>query len=263
MVVSGYAPFVTRREKQMPFYVTTIGNPRYQTVVHRPLGIEDSQLLYTISGRGNIFLNGKTYEVEQGMLVFLPPHTAHEYHCISERWETLYITFNGSGIRDFWDTEPAIWERMDGFSFESWYNKLYQYKYQPEMAKKLSIELYSMLLELKEHVTQTAAGLQKKQHMLTQAMYYLAEEKDPELEKIAVRLGISKSHFCRIFKEFTGYRPFEYMNLLRIQKGKELLKDSRMSIQEIAGAVGYESHSYFSMLFKRYVGMTPGEYRKS
>lgn len=259
MKVTGYVSFITLQEKKMAFYIATIGCTQFQTIVHRPLGIENFQFLYTQSGKGQVFLNGTTYELKKGSILFIPPNTAHEYHRIDTEWKTLYITFNGSSLPGFFDLEPAVWTFP--FDFEKWWNLLYFYKQKPDYFKELSVSLYSMLLEIKDHAAQTSLLTPQKQHMLTYAMHYLAEEPEPQLHKITEELGISEAHFCRIFKEYTGYRPFEYMNLIKIQKARELLKNSKLGISEIAKSVGYESHSYFSLLFKRYTGMTPTEYR--
>ena len=58
MKISEYLSFATLIEKNLPFYIATIGNPKYQPPVHRPLGIEDYQLLYTLGGEGCCFING-------------------------------------------------------------------------------------------------------------------------------------------------------------------------------------------------------------
>ena len=53
-----------------------------------------------------------------------------------------------------------------------------------------------------------------------------SENNNINLSDIADEFNISKEHFCRIFKEYTGYRPFEYVNRVKIQKAKELLKNT-------------------------------------
>lgn len=262
MKVSGYATFVTANEKNMPFYIASIGNPKYQTIVHRPLGISDYQLLYTAAGKGECFLNGQTYALKPDSLYYLPPGVPHEYAVTGDLWETFYITFNGSGTAGFFDFEPTIWQLDKAFVFEDWYQALYTLKWQPENSRRLSAVLYAMLLEIKEYCIQAAtATARKKEHVMIQAMHDMAENAVCSLSEIAENAGVSEAYFCRTFKAYTGFRPFEYLNRLKIQKAKELLCSSALPIGEIAGEVGYESHSYFSMLFKRYVGVTPAEYR--
>ena len=89
----------------------------------------------------------------------------------------------------------------------------------------------------------------------------MTENSNVNLSDIVSMLNISEEHFCRIFKDYTGFRPFEYINRLKIQKAKELLKNSELNIKDISFQTGFENHSYFSKLFKRYTGCTPSEYR--
>lgn len=260
MKIHDYIPFTTLQEKKTAFYIGTIGNVKSQVLVHRPLGIQDYQLLYTVSGKGAAFVQGETYELKKGSILFSPPNTAHEYHRLTSEWETLFITFNGCGIPGFFDPEAAVWNA--DFDFEGWWKLLHAYRQDPKRARDLSISLYAMLLELKDAIRQPLSPALKKQHVLAQAMHYLAEEKEPQLSTLASMLHMSEAHLCRLFKEYTGYRPFEYMNLIRLQKARELLQSSSLSVGEVARACGYESHSYFTMLFKRHTGMTPTEYRQ-
>ena len=262
MKCSGYLPLATLREKSMPFYVATIGNPKYQTIVHRPLGIEDYQLLYTVVGKGECFINGSTYELKEGSLFYLPSNYPHEYHSTCKRWETLYITFHGSGVKRFFDFEPWIVYLSDKFDFEGHYHTLLQYKQSVSAENQLSVSLYAMLLELKDCLEFSSVSSRQKMDMMSAVLHSFSEEPQISLSDIARKYGISEEHFCRMFRKYTGFRPFEYINLLKIQKAKELLSNTDLDIREIAKQVGYESHSYFSMLFKKYMGETPTEYRK-
>ena len=261
MVISSYSTFLTTQEKNMPFFLATIGRVNYQTVVHRPLGIEHHQFLYTLSGKGSVFISGKTFELKPGSMLYLPPNIAHEYHCVEDKWETAYITFGGSGLNNFWDFEPSVWTNGQDFEFEKWFDILESYKNNPDMEKERSITLYALLIEFKEKAIYVSNSAKKKKHIFTLAMHELCECTEPNLENIAKKIGVSESHFCRVFKEYTGFRPFEYMNRLKLHKAKELLKSTDMSVKEVSEAVGFASHSYFSKLFKYYIGVTPSEYR--
>jgi len=82
------------------------------------------------------------------------------------------------------------------------------------------------------------------------------------LDEAAQRLDLSSSYFSRIFKEITGMTWREYMLAVKIEKGKELLRDPLKSIKEIAYELGYNNPAHFSLMFKRRVGLSPTEYRK-
>jgi transcriptional regulator GlxA family with amidase domain len=64
-----------------------------------------------------------------------------------------------------------------------------------------------------------------------------------------------------VFKIETGLTPSEYLARLRMDKARQLLKTTFLSIKQIMAAVGYNSKSYFAKHFKRHCGVTPSEYR--
>ena len=261
MKISAYLSLAGNADKKLPFYIATIGNAKFQTIVHRPLGIGDHQLLYTLKGSGCCFINGKTYKIKKGNLIYLSPNTPHEYHSTNS-WETLYITFNGSGVDNFFDIESSVHTLDENFDFYKYYRELYELNKDPAMYKKKSVCLYSFLISLKEQLTQPEKKTKRRIHLMTRAMHYLSENTNMSLADAAAEFNISEEHFCRIFKSYTGYRPFEYVNLVKIQKSKELLKNTNYSVGEIASQSGFDSHSYFTFIFKKYTGMTPTQYRK-
>ena len=92
----------------------------------------------------------------------------------------------------------------------------------------------------------------------------LIEERFAEnlsLDDISEELSISKNYFCYVFKRDVGMNLWNYLTEVRLRHARELLKNSELRSYEIAFEVGYDNPSYFSKLFKKYVKMTPGEYR--
>jgi two-component system response regulator YesN len=81
------------------------------------------------------------------------------------------------------------------------------------------------------------------------------------LEDVASEIFLSPAYFSKIFKEQTGYNFSQYLNKLRIEKSKSLLRNSRIPLVDIAGMVGYEDQSYYSKVFKKITGNSPGKYR--
>lgn len=80
-------------------------------------------------------------------------------------------------------------------------------------------------------------------------------------EVVAERINMSYSWFRRVFKEYTGFAPAQYLQELRIQKSKEILTNTTLSVKEIAVKLGYENPEYFFTAFRKKTGMTPVEYR--
>ena len=73
---------------------------------------------------------------------------------------------------------------------------------------------------------------------------------------------LSEAHLIRLFKEYTGTSPYQYVVNLRLEKAKELLENHSMTITEIAFYLGYPTLASFTKAFKVYSGISPSEYRK-
>lgn len=82
------------------------------------------------------------------------------------------------------------------------------------------------------------------------------------LEDIAGQLMLSKSECCRFFKKVTDQPMFSYLTSLRVNKSMELLQNSRLSLSEIADAVGFCSQSYFTDCFRKAKKITPKKFRE-
>lgn len=99
----------------------------------------------------------------------------------------------------------------------------------------------------------------------TRALDYIHENfrKDIDISRIAENTGLSYSHLRRIFKEETGVNITSYVNQIRIDESKSLLSQTKMTIREIALALGYNNEQSFIRYFKKYENISPGEYRQS
>lgn len=99
---------------------------------------------------------------------------------------------------------------------------------------------------------------------LEQAIHYMNTnyKQNLHLEELACKCNISPNYFHKIFKQTFGITPANYILLLRMNSARQLLKDSRLTIKEIALDLGFTDNAHFCKTFKRYYGMTPKEYQK-
>ncbi len=105
---------------------------------------------------------------------------------------------------------------------------------------------------------------QKFGREVSRALEYINRHYASELKlgEIAGRIGMNETYFSHLFKKETGANFTDYVNGLRIEKAKQLLRNSADNIYEIAATVGYANVSYFSKVFKQIVGVSPVEYKK-
>jgi AraC family transcriptional regulator len=106
-------------------------------------------------------------------------------------------------------------------------------------------------------------GLSKRQ--LRQAIDYINSHLDgkPFLNAIANELGMSQYYFCRLFKRSTGMTAHQYLTQQRVERAKQLLRGTQMTITEIALECGFTHQSHFAKYFRQSTGVTPNQFRQS
>jgi transcriptional regulator GlxA family with amidase domain len=85
---------------------------------------------------------------------------------------------------------------------------------------------------------------------------------DVKLEVVAADIGMSPRNFSRRFKQATGDTPSLYLQRVRMEAARDLLRNTALSVAEVAYRVGYADLSYFSKVFKRYEGCLPHVFRE-
>lgn len=83
------------------------------------------------------------------------------------------------------------------------------------------------------------------------------------LDLVAGKACMSRHHFSRTFKKAMGVTFQNYLNDRRMEKAKDMLKSSRLTITEIAFFVGYADMTHFTKMFKRMTGFTPSQYKNN
>lgn len=109
-----------------------------------------------------------------------------------------------------------------------------------------------------------SAGGSTDKSVLSQAIRYMNQHlfEPITVQDVAASIQLSPSHFSRQFKSETGYSPYEYIVLRRIDRAKHMLTSTQMSIKEIAYHTGYNSEENFIHSFRKNVGISPGLFRK-
>ena len=100
-------------------------------------------------------------------------------------------------------------------------------------------------------------------YVLRSALVYILEHYTEKLSlgDVAEHCYVSSWHLSKLLNQYTGRGVFEIINMIRIDRAKELLGDSGARVQEVSDAVGFLDVAHFSRIFKNYVGCSPKEYR--
>lgn len=126
-------------------------------------------------------------------------------------------------------------------------------------------QLCYQLQQMVEYFCDSLFPLAPTRHseLVKRATQYIAQHfsQPLTLENVANHVHLNPAYFSTLFKQHAGCSFKAYLNLVRIEEGKRLLSSTDYSIIDIAVAVGYETQSYFSKVFKRMTGLTPKQFR--
>lgn len=134
------------------------------------------------------------------------------------------------------------------------------YKLEP-----LSLILCSEIIDLAlAHTNDDRKSKTKYQKGVRLAADYINENfsKNITIDKLAEMCGLSLNYFSLCFRNTFGETPKVYITKMRLSKAKTLLEFSSLQIKEIATVCGFQKFNSFSCSFKKYIGMTPSEYRE-
>lgn len=110
--------------------------------------------------------------------------------------------------------------------------------------------------------TSSQRNLTQRQLSIVRDAIYDRLDQDIPLRELAASIGMSVSHFCRLFKQSTGLAPHQYVIACRVEQAKSLLLKQECTIAQVAHAVGFADQSHLNRHFKHLLGIPPGALRK-
>lgn len=235
--------------------------------------LNEYQLLYVTDGKGTF----RSTTVEEsplsgGDLFLLFPGEWHTYHPSPETgWKCYWLGFKGKNVDDrvaagFLSPSKPFYhigysEEMAWLFEASLKAAEREEAYAQQLLAGITNHIIGLMYSLERNIT-----LSKNQahvNMVNKARIIIREALESRLsiQQIAEDLGMSYSNFRKLFKEYTGLSPAIYQQDLKLQRAKELLTTTDMSIKEIAYRLSFDSPDYFSAKFKAKTGKKPSEYR--
>ncbi len=238
--------------------------------------LPEYQLLYIIEGEG-VFHSQTVPEahLKEGDFFMLFPGEWHSYHPTPPHgWKKYWIGFQGRNIDDrvragFLSPTKPIYHVGFNDDIVRLYRSAFEMAHAEEAySQQVMAGVVNLLIGMmysKERNRELKNRNQAHVDMINRARLRIREELESSLtiQQVAEDLGMSYSNFRKLFKEHTGLSPATYQQDLRLQRAKELLTTTDMSIKEIAYRLNFDSPDYFSSKFKIKTGRKPSDLRNS
>ena len=231
--------------------------------------------IFNYDNQSKIRLGNKIYSGESGMFFALSPNMPHEEIIPEDKEFARYIAVMIA--KDYFEKEYAYYGRPLK-SIECEYHesgkeliaviKDFMLEYESSLPQK-DILLRSIALNITHKIIRSILDIPVKNFELTErfdiasSLEYMHNnfDKDISIGDIASFVHLSQPHFHRLFKNETGKTPANYLSELRLDKSRSLLKNTDLSITDIALKCGFGSSSHYSFSFKKRFKKTPLEYR--
>lgn len=218
-------------------------------------------LIFSISGSAEYNFGKCKETICESEIVFINKGDSYTARSVGKApWEYIIITF------DMWEDDPSlpfkfVTKPSHPKQFEELFEKIYTtFKTRENGAvlkiKGLMYEIFSLLLDQSDTLQNVKYKGVKKAIDYINSHY----KEKISVEKIADISGYSTSHFTRLFGELFCMTPVEYINSVRIEMAKNMLKTELFTLTEIAEECGFSNVYYFSKVFKKVVGIPPKKY---
>ena len=249
--------------------------PGYEA--YRPKGTNDYLLIYTIAGLGRFrTADGREHLLHPHDIVLCTPGTHQDYGVEKTlvHWELLWTHFHLRAdwldLIDWPTLEPGLM-KLAVPDDASRTRLIAQFHHVHESAMsigplrdRVAMNALEGLLLMCEQINPNRSQ-HTVDHRIRKAMDHVTRHLDEKLtlDRLADLTGLSASRLGHLFREVVGVAPMEFVERQRIDRAKQLLTMTSLSIKEISREVGYETQFYFSLRFKRQTGKSPKSYRES
>lgn len=264
----------TSQTESLPFYIKECGycNER-KFVLGNTNNFSDILLLYPVSGVVRFTKNQTTQFIHQDNIIISACNTPLIFTRATKNWEFFYIIVRGSHAKLYYNLIRNSSSVLPGSPL----NKILDYfieaadlnfnkeLYTDMRASLIIHNIFFELYNISYNILKTKAITPVQETVINQCLKYIEHnyKNDLDIDTICNEVSFSKYYFCKLFKDHMGITIHQYVSEFRVNKSKELLTYSKLSINAVAASVGYKNPLTYSRAFEKSMHMTPSEYRKN
>ncbi|MBI4977328.1 MAG: helix-turn-helix transcriptional regulator [Spirochaetes bacterium] len=225
--------------------------------------------LFTRSGRAEIRFADKKLAIPSGSFLIAPTKIPYEYTIVGRRWDFVWFHLAANRYWSWLEKKPIMLMRSDAHELiDTLMKTIITATLAADPASNVVAQSASTLMRsvLEREIRDFREPPDKQKHAV---MHTLADEMSSKLdqqwtlERMAEFSGVSKRELNRMALDTFGASPLACITRFRMERARELLKNSDYRILDIAGMVGYTDEFAFSAAFKRIVGLSPKKFRSA
>lgn len=226
-----------------------------------------------LSGSGTLEYEKRIIPLQSGDCVFLDCKKPYSHRTSDDLWELAWVHFYGPNMGSIYEKYKerggrTCFHPKESENYRRLLQELYQIASTEDHVRDMKIfekltSLLTLLMEESWHPESSRNNAPKKQN-LQHIKEYLDQHYTEKisLDELAERFFINKFYLTRIFKEQFGTSINNYLLKIRITHAKQLLRFTDQTIETISSECGIKDANYFSRMFKKIEGISPGEFRR-
>ncbi|MGB4716680.1 MAG: AraC family transcriptional regulator [Bacillota bacterium] len=228
---------------------------------------------YVLDGTGMFRTESNTYSLGKAQGFLICPGQVTYYEADADTpWAYAWVGFHGMRAQHYLklaclDESNPIFTTLD---HDATSELLKQMVKSCTLTRSREIRLRGYLYQFLAHLVEAAPrpveqkGQSRAELYVQEAVKYiqLNYSEHISVNEVARHVGVDRSYLCALFRQVLGTSPQEFIIRFRIEKSRELMKDARLGISDIARSVGYENPSTFSKAFRRVLNVSPSHYRQ-
>lgn len=242
--------------------------------VHTETDRGNCGLVFSLGGMYRYTCHGKTFLLENDHILYLPSHSCYSHTFCQNTdgntprdnpWQCDMIVLNfhlrdPEGVQRILSSEPMLLQ-IDGKRYRSEFLNLTEQFLSPSrQPAELIGNTYNLLAALTRD--QLYERKNRRQFQALSPALELLQHTPPgslRVEALTQATYLSPTHFRNLFREYTGMTPHEYLVQHTLKAALPLLRDTDMTVAEIADHLGFDSPSYFGKYIKKHTGSSPRE----
>lgn len=233
------------------------------------------ELFFVVSGEGEYSVDHVFYKVKAGDMVICNAGVPHgEHPSLAHQLSSCCCAVKNVKLTSLpanWITEPNVRPVVNCAEHAEQVKELmflildFAKKNMPRICSSLCASLLMLMREILHDRHPDSTDPTETDQLANQIKDFLDQNYRTKLtlKEIGDRLHINYYYLSHIFKDKTGYSPMQYIMYRRVGEAQSMLHYTQKPIGEIAHQLGFSSHSHFSAVFTRSVGISPSEYRDS
>ena len=226
-----------------------------------PTTQENYSIFCVLSGKGEYSVGDKTYNLEKNSMFLIKPNTLVKLKADkNDPWTYSWITFGGNMAEELFSS-VGFKDGVFSITHPDFFEVFEDIKHLPENMQVtqayLSSKLYYIIDKLSKSANTTSVSQYcEKAIDFIQANY----QTHITIDGISKSLGIDRRYFSRIFTNYMGMSPQNYLVNYRLERAKILISSGLYSVSEASSSVGYDDIFAFSKIFKKKYGVPPSKY---